>query len=549
MDFLNRGYAQVAELFRSLTPGARLTAGLLLGVIVVSLAFLFRFSSSTPDSYLVVQGRTPDELARMQAAFDAAKLTGSQIDGGRIRVPRGQEDKYMAALVEAGALPHNFGDFWTKALEGSSPFTNKQKQAEMVKVAKVQELAAWFSRMPGVTDAAVFYDIEERPGFGRERAITASVNLHTAGGARLSNDQVANIRNTVLGAIANLRPQNLRITDQAGHHYSTGGDDLASASDDAFFNRKVQYEQDLERKVLAALEMIRGVQVQATADLNPETRHQQEKRNFDPKAVATISQSESSRSANTIGAAPQGPPGFRAQQPNQPGAVGAAAAPRTDSEESQTEKQSVVSSDTTVRDLAPLTLRDAKLAITIPASYFVEVWREQNKAAVGQAAKDPTPADLQKIRTEITTKVEEVANGLLPPYPLGQDEYPRVKVVEFQDLAPIAAPAPAFSEHFLSWLSQYWTTLGLLLLGLMSLLMLRSMIRATPVEETLGRVLPHTLALAPAPAAADAQLEIKPRLKRRTAQGSNLRDELTEMVRDDPDSAATILRSWIGNAS
>jgi flagellar M-ring protein FliF len=548
MDFLNRGFAQVSELFRSMAPGARITAGLLLGVIVVSLAFLFRFSSSTPDSYLVVQGRTPEELARMQAAFDAAKLTGSQVDGGRIRVPRGQEDKYMAALVSAGALPHNFGDYWTAALDNSNSFTPKQKQAEMVKVAKLRELSRWFSGIPGVDSAAVFYDIEERPTFGQPRAITASVNLSTSSGSRLTNEQIANIRNTMLGAIAGLRAQNLQITDQAGHRYSAGGDDLASSGDDAFFNRKQQYERDLEEKVLASLEMIRGVQVKATAELNPETRHQEEKRHIDPKPVA-LQLSEMTSVLTTQGQAPQGPPGVRAQQPNQPATLGQSAAPRSESEESRTEKQSVASTDTTLRDFAPLTLRDAKVAITIPASYFVSVWREQNQAAAGAAVKEPTPADLQKVRTEVTTKVEELVNGLLPDYPLGKDPYPRVKVVEFQDLAPIATPMPAFTEHFLSWMNQHWTTVGMFLLGFVSLMMLRSMIRATPVEETLGRVLPSTLSLAPTPAMAEPQQENKPRLKRRVAQGSNLRDELTEMVREDPDSAATILRSWIGNAS
>jgi len=548
MDFLNRGFAQVSELFRSMAPGARITAGLLLGVIVVSLAFLFRFSSSTPDSYLVVQGRTPNEIARMQAAFQEAKLTGSQVDGSRIRVPRGQEDQYMAALVSSGALPHNFGDYWTQALTDSNSFTSKQKQAEMVKVAKLRELSRWFSGIPGVDNAAVFYDIEERPTFGQQRAITASVNLNTASGARLTNEQIANIRNTMLGAIAGLRAQNLQITDQAGHRYSAGGDDLASSGDDAFFNRKQQYERDLEEKVMGALALIRGAEVKVTAELNPETRHQEEKRHFDPKPVA-LQQSESSRSETTIGQAPQGPPGFRAQQPNQAATLGQSAAPRSESEQNQTEKQSVVSSDTTLRDLAPLTLRDAKVAITIPASYFVSVWRERNQAAAGAATKDPTPAELQQVRTETKTNIEEVVNGLLPALPPGVDEYPRVKVVEFQDLAPIATPVPAFTEHFLSWMNQHWTTVGMFLLGLVSLLMLRSMIRATPVEETLGRVLPSTLSLAPTPAMAEPQQENKPRLKRRVAQGSNLRDELTEMVREDPDSAATILRSWIGNAS
>jgi flagellar M-ring protein FliF len=39
------------------------------------------------------------------------------------------------------------------------------------------------------------------------------------------------------------------------------------------------------------------------------------------------------------------------------------------------------------------------------------------------------------------------------------------------------------------------------------------------------------------------------RLRRMTGSGPSLRDELSELVKDDPDSAANILRSWIGQVS
>ncbi len=42
---------------------------------------------------------------------------------------------------------------------------------------------------------------------------------------------------------------------------------------------------------------------------------------------------------------------------------------------------------------------------------------------------------------------------------------------------------------------------------------------------------------------------IRNRLKRRPPGGPSLRDELSELVKEDPDAAVTVLRSWIGNAS
>ena len=109
MDFLNRAYAQIADLFRSMTPGARLTAGLLLVVVVVSVGYLFNSQVSSPSCDLMNGVPvSPNEVNNMVAAFGKAKLTGFKVDGSRILVPRGQESAYMAALADNNALPVDF---------------------------------------------------------------------------------------------------------------------------------------------------------------------------------------------------------------------------------------------------------------------------------------------------------------------------------------------------------------------------------------------------------------------------------------------------------
>ena len=52
MDFLNKAFAQFSDLFRSMTPGGRITAGLLLVVAVVSVGYLFQHQVSGGDDYL-----------------------------------------------------------------------------------------------------------------------------------------------------------------------------------------------------------------------------------------------------------------------------------------------------------------------------------------------------------------------------------------------------------------------------------------------------------------------------------------------------------------
>src|SRR4029453_997085 len=105
MDFLNKSIAQWSELFRSMTPGARLTAGLLLAVVVVSMGYLFRQSATGPDAYLFgCEPLSAGQLPSVEAAIAAKGLSGYQREGNRIRVPAGQQATYLAAVVDGNAL-------------------------------------------------------------------------------------------------------------------------------------------------------------------------------------------------------------------------------------------------------------------------------------------------------------------------------------------------------------------------------------------------------------------------------------------------------------
>jgi flagellar M-ring protein FliF len=107
----------------------------------------------------------------------------------------------------------------------------------------------------------------------------------------------------------------------------------------------------------------------------------------------------------------------------------------------------------------------------------------------------------------------------------------------------------------LNWFADEWQTLALVGLVLVSLLMVRSMVRTAPPEMR-----PMDLRLPAVPTVFEEQQQqqskseaapetAKSRLKRRSSGGKSLRDELTDIVREDPDTAANILRGWIGTGN
>src|SRR5262245_30071138 len=122
MDTFNKAYGQLLDLMRSMTPGARVTSALLLVVIAVSLGWLVQGNVAENETFLMGgQTFSPSQLRDMQAAFGKAGLE-AHVEGAQVRVPRGQESKYMAALAEAQALPVEFGDYLSKAVTGGDGF-------------------------------------------------------------------------------------------------------------------------------------------------------------------------------------------------------------------------------------------------------------------------------------------------------------------------------------------------------------------------------------------------------------------------------------------
>ena len=176
MDFLNQALGQIKELMQSMTPAARVTALLLLGVIVVSMGYLVQHHSASPDEYLFngefLPGRDVD---RAEAAIAQARLTGYQRVGNRIKVPQGQKAEYLAAVADAGALPPNFHSLLEQARD-LGPFTDRVTKQERLKAAREQQLSMIIRSMDGIEEAQVIFDRRDPKGLGRAGDATASVN-------------------------------------------------------------------------------------------------------------------------------------------------------------------------------------------------------------------------------------------------------------------------------------------------------------------------------------------------------------------------------------
>lgn len=558
MDFLNQAIGQVRELFLSMTPAARVTAVLLVGVIGVSLGFLVQQHSAGPDEYLFNGDFLPTEDAnRIEVAIAKAGLAGSERVGNRIKVPRGQKTAYLAAVADAGALPPNFHDLLDGALD-LGPFVDDKTRKEKLKAGREQQLSMIVRDMYGIEDAKVIYDIAQPRGMAREGVATATVSVQPAPGEALTGQRMKNIRKAVAGAIANLKPENVVVVN-LGDGSLFSEESSPESFDSPYFQHRVAFERHMKGNIDALLSYIPGVRVQVTAELSPALTRETHTvaAEGEPTALHETTQNRVSETQHLNNG---GRPGLVSQGPGRGNDPVNETTVRDSDQDESTEFNYFVPTKNEIVTEAGLVPEHVRVAIAVPTNYLVQMYQEQQRRE-GGAPNQPLPENIKEIITReessLEDKIKEVVVPLLPKE-IAVDNYKDdiIKVSFFETLTPEPIEPMGASSQALAWASQHFNTLTMAGVMLVGLVMLRSLVKGIPPAEPIGSAAAPLLSLrmpdvqeddsVGSGGADDEEGSGRPRLKLK--KGKNLRDELTDIVREDPDSAASILRSWIANA-
>ena len=212
----------------------------------------------------------PADLANIEAVFDRSGLGSYRVVDGRLYVDGGRQSGYLRALVDAGALPPEFGGSLRRAVESDSPWRSKETQAELVRVATQEELSLVIRTMPGIEQAAVLYSGTNSESLFRDAktdAHTASVSVRTEPGEELDRHRVQAIRVLVASSIAGLRVEQVALTNLRSGQVFDGPlmSDAEFVTADPDRARAVAYEQHVTAKIRQALAFIPGVFVEVNA--------------------------------------------------------------------------------------------------------------------------------------------------------------------------------------------------------------------------------------------------------------------------------------------
>ena len=553
MDFLNKYFAQIRELFEGMTPGARITSALLLAVTVASLGYLFTSGFNTGgDVYLLDNYRfNSDQMSAVLGAFATEGLASPEVVGGQIRVARGKEMAYVAAMAKANVLPHDISWIDENALKESGTFEDKTKFQARLRNAKQRKIGEILRAVPNYEQATVIISDDIKPGLYHERVVRAAVSVKAIGSRPLTDEQVQSIRQTVKAVDAGLKLEDITVTDlNTGRAYTVLPGDLSGGQGSPMAQEQRRLEEYWRVKIMSHLGLIPGVIVTPTVELSPLKEYRTHSTEYNKDKSISVNMSEQKTSRESIGEAHGGRPGYPSQASNASRSITTTEAKGAEEKEKSSElvESKLPAGEETEKEYAAHTPERVSVAIAVPTSWFTQIWQRQNPAPEGEEPPAPTATDIDKIRVTELDRIKTAVAGVLPQAAGITDLTELVTVTDMVDIAPAPIPEPTLTENATSWFARNWSTVGLILLGLFSLLMLRSMIRSTPPGSA-GDMAAYEPAVGEGGEGEDAEESGEPQKMAFAGSGTSLRDELTELVATDPETAANILKNWIGAAT
>ncbi|TWT43180.1 hypothetical protein [Botrimarina hoheduenensis] len=553
MDFVNQTIAQLKELFGTMTPGARITAGLLLAVVVVSMGYLFQQSTAGPDAYLFGgEVFSTTEISRMEGAMATAGIKGFSNENNRLRVPQSLREEAIAAIASASELPADVFGEMDEAIDGGSWLDPYEVKRQRMHAAREKQMSRIISKMPWVDRAYVLFNEEKAAGLRGERRVSAAVSVEPAVGQSITPRHVRAITSLVSGSF-DIPADKVSVTDLGGDLMASDGV-TADDHEQEVYRTKSRLEQQIRNKLVQQLSHIEGVGVQVNAILDETIE-----RTFTlvkPEGQReSLVNNERTETSKQLRGAPGGRPGLEAQGPGRQGPEESLAQQElNETSLENVSSESVIGSSREERvELGPK-LKEAWASIRIPRTYVEKVYRQQKQQAGEEPGETISREETKQLEAEIGQSVKLLARGILPQLALGEDDLKQVQIA-FVDVLPRPEPTPpgAVSDLF-AMVGPYANSIGMAGLAVFSLVMLRSIASSKGSPEPTGSFPPLRLdtggsasgsskgsASDDEPADAD-----RPRLKLKRAE--SLKDDLTDMVGSDPDAAAAILRSWINNA-
>jgi flagellar M-ring protein FliF len=559
VNLLQRTFKAIGAQLGGLPATAKLLIGALMVILVMSLLMVAQFTGR-PSMVPLPIDLDPEARTAAQSYLERSGIPFDD-QGGRLMVPAEQRYTVLAQLTDHEVISGDQINF-DSLIEQSSPFLTREQNRKRWLVAKMNVLSALVGKFRGIQHATVVIDRSEKVGFGSSHEPpTASVTVIPAGDG-LTPGQVEAIARVVAGAQPGLKASDVQVIDAKNGraHQPRSQDQLVSGE---YLETKQAAEKHVKATIEDALDYIPGVHIAVNAMVDIRREEKRTDSYEDPKVGPLRSTRRTiDSSSQTAGSEP-------GMQPNTGVAIASSAGQGT--------KLIDERSDEATRPVFPRDARhitDSKgyplkinATIGVPRSYFVRKFRQgrNDPEAV------PQDTDLAPIVTAEIARLKSDVEPLIDTSALENAVRGTVKVSMIPDIAgavaTMASDIPATVGGGIGGGGSAgggWSAgpvsgdlvkfLGLTGLALLSLAMMFLMVRRAGVTTELPTAqdivgVPPTLPTDESEIVGEA-IESAPILEGVEVDDAALRrqqmkGQISEMVRQNPDSVANLLRRWI----
>jgi flagellar M-ring protein FliF len=555
MDRLRQLINVISARMSDLTVSQRIAIGLCAALVAMSVLWLIQWASAPEMVPLVNYRFTVEEL---EEARETLRSIGKpfEVHGSRILVKASDRDMLIGELHTNNALPEGSLFDLGALVDSGNPFDPPEQIRLKRLVAKGNELAKIIETWPWVKSARVIINEVTRRRIGAPSDTpTASAAIILDRGEEFSDERVAGIASLIAGAVAGLKPHEVKITDGAtGRPYSLPSPEEAVSR--GYMDEVRKREKWYVDKIRDALMDIPNLRVTATVQLDADrkTKTTHTYNQVQPK----IEDTEEEETSSALSAAEPGLHANVGQAITEPGR----GASSTKSK-GKTEYYPQTLKEQEVIEFAPYSIRKVTATVGIPRSYIIGLYRAKHAESAGI-----TDVDLKEDREAQVARVKNTVVKIVmaDPNDVTVDVYPDMKwdkegaSWEQTPDGVMGADQTASVRTTVQMIRGYGPQVGLGLLALMSLFMMLRMVRKSadlvpslPSDDEGGTGEEYmddgrVLSVGPYPVG-EAELSDSMltghEVDDRTFVNRQLANEVGKMVEEDPRTAAELIKRWM----
>jgi len=546
MDLLKSQWERLRKQVEGLSASQKMLAAALVAIMVMTLAWWGRYAGQSEMEPVLNQAFSADEIGRVQLRLGGLGIR-TEIQGDRVLVPGEEKLKALAALGYDQLLPQDTTTGFDEMVKDINPWEPTGTTNKKWVLAKQATLAKVIRGFPDVARAVVIIDATSERRFGDSVQPSASIDITTRSKGKASRKLANAAADVVSGSQAGLGKDRIRVVIDGATVQVADGGDGQTVDGDRMLEQIAAMERYRADHIRESLGDIKGLLVSVTMRMNTQSRHET-RHEYDPTKVIQKERQTTNETTESTSSSPGGgEPGINANTGVSVGGGAAGGGGTTQTQEKTTATfENFPSESNTVINAPAGEAVVTGAAVRVPLSYFAHIYVSKNPNV-----KDPMDeALLQPLVDRELSKIHEIVMKCA-----GLESENQVVVSSYVDARPEPPPGIEPTASVQGLVGSHAREIGVGVLAVVSLCMASLVVRKgggappvpsqaeakeTPALTTAGDVVGE--------AGQGNSLLDAVEMDDTAVKAQQMLEEVSTMVKEDPDGAATLVKRWLNRA-